>query len=302
MKRSRGWSIVINNYTDQCVAHVKDMFETKLGIDYGCFGLEVGEKGTPHIQGYLYVKNKISFKKLKATFPTAHLEPTRGTSLQNRQYCAKTRDIDEVPNEIFWETGHLPQHQGKRTDWEEILEMIQNQETDQSILKRFPGHFIRNQQGIRSARRIMMRNQIPPKYSLSSFPEQWRTLSEFDWKKSLILWGPSGVGKTCFARALLPKALWVRHKDTLVDYNPVDYDGIIFDDMNFNHERSNREAQIHLVDIDDDSQIHVRYSVALIPAGTKKIFTTNVHNGLIFDLSDDAIRRRCSVHHLDKFQ
>jgi len=71
------------------------------------------------------------------------------------------------------------------------------------------------------------------------------------------------------------------------------YEGIIFDDMNFNH--IHREGQIQLVDNDIMRSIHCRYSVARIPAHTKKVFTTNVVEGGIFMLEDGAIKRRVKV-------
>jgi len=107
---------------------------------------------------------------------------------------------------------------------------------------------------------------------------------------SVILWGESGCGKTTLARVLLPKALIVSHMDDLCQFDNKKHDGIIFDDMAFNH--IPREAQIHLVDNDISRSIHCRYKVAKIPAKTYKLFTTNVAFGGIFDLSDKAIERR----------
>lgn len=47
-----------------------------------------------------------------------------------------------------------------------------------------------------------------------------------------------------------------------------------------------------MVDFDDERSIHVRYTTAFIPAGTKKIFTTNVQDGHIYMAGDAAIERR----------
>lgn len=108
---------------------------------------------------------------------------------------------------------------------------------------------------------------------------------------SVVVWGESGCGKTTLAMTLLPNALIVTHMDDLMRYNDK-FDGIIFDDMSFLH--TPREAQIHIVDNAIPRSIHCRYNVARIPAGVKKIFTTNNYNGGIF-LDDVAIQRRISI-------
>lgn len=127
-------------------------------------------------------------------------------------------------------------------------------------------------------------------------------LSSFTWTTTLwdpstatttlILTGPTGIGKTALAKALLPEALFVSHMDTLRQYG-AGYDGVIFDDMAFTH--LHREAQIHLVDVHEDRQIHVRYSVAELPAGTKRIVTTNRDAEQVVLITDPAINRRCTV-------
>lgn len=89
-----------------------------------------------------------------------------------------------------------------------------------------------------------------------------------------ILVGPSGVGKSAWAKRVAPKpALWVSHVDVLRLFKPSYHKSIIFDDMSFAH--FPLQAQIHLVDWTDARQIHCRYGYATIPAGTVKIFTCN---------------------------
>lgn len=136
------------------------------------------------------------------------------------------------------------------------------------------------------------------KYPLDSFPIDWRNGVKSEEITSLILWGESGIGKTQFAKALLPGALLASHIDDLRSFDPGTHNGIIFDDMDFAH--TPRTSQIHLVDFDEDRSIHCRYDVAFIPAGTQKIFTTNEAGGRIVDLRDAAIKRRVRVVELIK--
>lgn len=104
---------------------------------------------------------------------------------------------------------------------------------------------------------------------------------------SLILEGPSGTGKTTWAKYFAPKpSLFVTHLDVLRQFRPGFHQSIIFDDMQFSH--LPRETQIHLLDTENPRAIHVRYGTASIPAGVVKIFTCNQP---IF-IDDPAIRRR----------
>lgn len=56
-----------------------------------CFvcGQEVGESGTPHLQGYVYLKNARTFAQMKAKWGSCHWEKAKGNPKQNRTYCTK---------------------------------------------------------------------------------------------------------------------------------------------------------------------------------------------------------------------
>lgn len=92
-------------------------------------------------------------------------------------------------------------------------------------------------------------------------------------RKSTIIIGPSGIGKTTYAKLKSKKpALFVTHLDDLKFMN-AQIKSIIFDDMTFKHLPV--QSQIHLVDMDENRSIHVRYGTVQIPAGTEKWFTCN---------------------------
>ena len=79
--RSRRWCFTLNNYTDDetksILEQVKDT-DTKYIL-----GFEVGDQGTPHIQGYMEFKNARSFASMKKMIPRAHLEKAKGNTKQN---------------------------------------------------------------------------------------------------------------------------------------------------------------------------------------------------------------------------
>lgn len=109
---------------------------------------------------------------------------------------------------------------------------------------------------------------LPQVRALDSFtntpklPDNWRVL---------FITGPTASGKTEWARALLPRATVVRHKDQLKDCS-MDC-GIIFDDFDTSHWPAS--AVIHLLDWDQESGIDVKHGYVTIPCHTRKIFTHN---------------------------
>lgn len=119
-------------------------------------------------------------------------------------------------------------------------------------------------------------------------------LSDFEYdfgsKKSLVLIGTSGCGKTTWAKRRIPKpALFITHIDQLKHLGP-EHKGIIFDDMVFKHIPT--QGQIHLVDQYNANAIHRRYGTTTLPAGLPRVFTCNEDP---LDLQYPAIARRVRV-------
>lgn len=117
-------------------------------------------------------------------------------------------------------------------------------------------------------------------------------LKEFDWvdnnRKSLVMVGPAGCGKTNWAKIQAPKpCLFINHLDALRGYDPEYHKSIIFDDMSFTH--LVRNYQIYLLDRENARDIHIRYKVAHIPALVPKFFTANIEP---FTRGDAALERR----------
>lgn len=98
-QQSRRFAITLNNYdNDQ-----REPNEEILNLtDGGIWAREVGEGGTPHIQGYLVTKKKFTINGLrKAVLPwVMHIEICKGNSYQNYTYCTKGGD--------YYEWGTLP--------------------------------------------------------------------------------------------------------------------------------------------------------------------------------------------------
>lgn len=102
IKKSRGWCLTINNFSQDDLAAF-DGVECR----YKIRGIEVGAEGTPHLQCFVFFQSAVVFKRLKLLFPRAHIEAAKGTPVQNRAYCSKDGKFEE--------TGDLPV-KGARND------------------------------------------------------------------------------------------------------------------------------------------------------------------------------------------
>jgi len=123
------------------------------------------------------------------------------------------------------------------------------------------------QRSLTSVRNKKVRTDTPAR-PLETFLRQLPVPDEWH---CLFVWGKSGVGKTQYARALLPEASVIRHRNQLMD---ADFSkGIIFDDFDVSHWPPT--AVIHLLDWDERSGIDVKHGHAMIPPHTRRIFTYN---------------------------
>lgn len=92
-QRSRGWSFTLNNYSDEDYELLKAHLHST-SLKY-VIGKEVGEKGTPHLQGYCYYKNPQTLTHMKKINSRIHWERSLGSPEQNLTYCSKDGNFTE---------------------------------------------------------------------------------------------------------------------------------------------------------------------------------------------------------------
>ena len=63
-RRGRLWCFTLNNYTDDERGLLGLAFGTG-DIDYACYQPERGENGTPHLQGFLVSRERLTVARLK---------------------------------------------------------------------------------------------------------------------------------------------------------------------------------------------------------------------------------------------
>lgn len=93
--RARRYVFTWNNYPVEHKALIDAFFERR-NCSYLIYGREIGESGTPHLQGYIVFETPTSFKTLKRELPHCHLEQAKGNTDANIQYCSKDGDTVEL--------------------------------------------------------------------------------------------------------------------------------------------------------------------------------------------------------------
>lgn len=177
--RSRAWCYTINNYTEEDVASVR-----ALDAVYNIFGYEVGEQGTPHLQGYVYFKTNLTRSALSKKIPRASLLVAKGSVAQNFVYCSKEATKDPTKEVKYEEYGKRPMTQKEKGDCNKRRWQLINEkafEGDEEWLKENEPHVYHT--GLATFRSHKKPKTEPMNYADRDTPNEW-------WV------GPTGTGKS----------------------------------------------------------------------------------------------------------
>lgn len=187
--QSRKWQITINNPSEHELDHekIKTLLEEFHSLVYYCMADEIGEEETPHTHIYFVSTVPIRFSTVKNKFQKAHIEKTLGTSMENRDYIAKSgkwandeKHGTSIPG-TFEEWGTLPvEGQGKRNDLALLRDLIQKGMPNAKIIDEYP-QFLFRIKDIEAVRQTLREQE---------YSEVFRELEVF------YIWGPTGTGKT----------------------------------------------------------------------------------------------------------
>lgn len=168
-KRSRHWCFTLNNYSENHVETLRELGQSAQ-VSYLVYGKEIGESGTPHLQGYVVLAVRKRGHQVKSVLPgNPHLEPSLGTPEQNKAYCEKEGQSEEF--------GSCPSGQGSRTDLESLHECIKSGSSLLEVAEQFPSAYMRYSTGIEKI------------YYLQQKPRNWET-------QVIVYYGDTGTGKT----------------------------------------------------------------------------------------------------------
>lgn len=176
MLQLRNFLLTINN-EDRTDNELYEYCKQLNNIKYFVFQREKGnEKGTEHIQMYIEFAVPKKFETIKSYFPRAHIEPRKGTKSQARDYCMKSDTRVGEPMEYgnFIDTG-------KRSDLNDIYELVKDGATDFEIMDLYPTQFMRYSKAIQQCRQT---------YVFEKYKKLFRKL------EVNYIWGVAGCGKS----------------------------------------------------------------------------------------------------------
>lgn len=169
MSRGRHWVFTLNNYVESEVERLRAL-PCPESVSYLVFGFEQGERGTPHLQGFVSFSAVKRLSQVKETVGVrAHIEIARGTPEEAAEYCKKDGKFEE--------RGSLPLGRGSRSDLDTLARSIRSGASLSEIQETFGGTYLRYRRSIRDE----VADRVPPR----------------DFQPTVkILWGPTGTGKT----------------------------------------------------------------------------------------------------------
>lgn len=147
---------------------------------------EMGKDKTPHLQGYIELKQRLRMANVKSKISflsRSHLELRRGSRQQARDYCTKEDSRIEGP----WAFGDISLtepvkdgDQGRRSDLEEVAKRIRSGIRVENLPEEFDSKIIRYSKGLKFLETMISKSGVP----------SWRKL------QVIVMWGPTGTGKT----------------------------------------------------------------------------------------------------------
>jgi hypothetical protein len=119
MSRAKHWTFTLNNYAEEDVNRLSNLHDDEPTVQYIIFGKEVGETGTPHLQGFVSYTEKQRLQHCVRTVGQSHFEVARCIP-KAIAYCKKDGD--------YVEFGIAPRGQGAsaRNDLNAFIEAVKS--------------------------------------------------------------------------------------------------------------------------------------------------------------------------------
>ncbi|QNS17422.1 replication-associated protein [Sonfela circovirus 2] len=203
MPASYRWAFTLNNPTDEEKSLVRSWEPTQ--VKYLIAGEEVGDKGTPHLQGFVNLVKKARLSTLKKKLPRAHFEKAKGTDADNKKYCSKE-------GKVLIELGE-PCKSGQRSDLQSAVDVLLKERSLGAVAAAAPEVYVKYYRGLAQL--------------LTDHPD---VTSRRSWKTEVSVFvGPPGTGKSRECLKLAPDGYWKPRGKWWCGYNR--QEDVIMDDF-----------------------------------------------------------------------
>lgn len=126
MSIAKNWCFTLNNYSDDDIDRINSLVDNG-EVTYIIYGKEIGDSGTPHLQGFFSLPKRSRLQKAKSVIGSnPHLEVPRNVNA-SIQYCKKDGD--------WVEFGSYNTSSGKRNDLEDFREAVKGGVLDMKRLR-----------------------------------------------------------------------------------------------------------------------------------------------------------------------
>lgn len=175
-QRLTAFVFTLNNWTPDQYTQIRDFLENN--CTWAIVGKEIGESGTPHLQGFALAKKQMAFNVCHKALFNAHIEAkSRNSTYQDQfNYCSKDGD--------YWQCGLQPiDKQGKRQDIIDAITLLNSPGgTMRLVAEEYADVYVKFHKGL-----IAYRSETQPPRDIGSPPTVY-------W-----LSGSTGTGKTRWA-------------------------------------------------------------------------------------------------------
>lgn len=258
----RRWCLTLNNYTD--ADYERLLVKAKKLSSYFILGKETGESGTPHIQGFICLKERLRLTQLKMSLSSkAHFEPTKGSIKSNIEYCSKEKNFVEfgsIPNGRG-KSSEDSSHKGKDYYGEQFNKFINEDKSDglYKFAEEYPGQFFYH-----GPTMLMAYHLKQPDIKRDTICVEW-------------VYGPPGSGKSRYANDKYPKA-YMKDSNTKWWHGYLYQEEAIIEDLAPNFIHIN-----HLLKWFDRYRCRVETKGGMIPLHVLKfIVTSNYHPAEVY--------------------
>lgn len=266
--RARVFTVVLRGTSEDVKTKLLEYSEK---VDWYVGQDEIGDAGNPHAQITFGFTNPRSLNVLQTTLPDgANIQIVRN-AVNSIKYCT---DESKRGGDTYF-NGDVPQFSKSQNAWSNELyaealakgsfngamQYIEQTDLTTYILhhKKLFAYF---------------ENKFAQGDQSKFKPEDFnRPLYPIPEKRTLVFIGPTGMGKTQFALAHFKHPLRVTNKQDWIRFQEGVTDGIVLDDVHFNHWQPN--TILHTVDVENAVTQDVKYSSVRIPAGVPRIICIN---------------------------